>query len=199
CIPLLGLLVDAQLAAAEDPTETIESLAACAEAHPSSYSGAVLALARGRAGHGEPKAWLREARDGFIDARLPLEASLCRLELARACRDTNPVVAVAQAREALQTFELLEAARYADAANAVLRQLGQKVGPPRAAGQLLTKREDDVLRLLAEGLSNPEISERLFISRKTVEHHVGNILGKLGLRNRAEVAAYAIRQEPAPK
>ena len=54
-----------------------------------------------------------------------------------------------------------------------------------------------MLDLLGHGLSNPEISDRLYISRKTVEHHVGNILAKLGLRSRAEAAAYAARAKPA--
>jgi DNA-binding NarL/FixJ family response regulator len=49
-----------------------------------------------------------------------------------------------------------------------------------------------VLELLAHGLSNREIASRLVVSAKTVEHHVGQILGKLGLRNRAEAAAYAV-------
>jgi len=199
CLPLLALLVDAQIACGEDTDATIDAMAACAESHPTPYAQASLAMARGRAGEDDPGVWLREALDGFIRARLPVEASLCRLELANACRRDSPEVAAAEARAALAYFEKLEAARYADAAAAVLRGLGERVAPSRPTGAVLTRRERDILGLLGAGLSNPEIADRLFISRKTVEHHVGNVLSKLGLRNRAEAAAYAVRQEPAPR
>jgi DNA-binding NarL/FixJ family response regulator len=51
--------------------------------------------------------------------------------------------------------------------------------------------------LLAEGLSNAEIAKRLFITPKTVEHHVTNILGRLGLRTRTEVVAWSHRESPS--
>jgi two-component system, NarL family, nitrate/nitrite response regulator NarL len=80
--------------------------------------------------------------------------------------------------------------------------------PPRLARgettRKLTRRELDVLSLLVEGLSQPEIAERLFISPKTVGKHIEHILAKLGVHNRAQAVALAVRDElienhrPAP-
>jgi len=64
---------------------------------------------------------------------------------------------------------------------------------PETAIQDLTYRERDVLALLCERLTDAEIGERLFLSRRTVEHHVSSILGKLGVANRRQPAAVAAR------
>jgi DNA-binding NarL/FixJ family response regulator len=67
---------------------------------------------------------------------------------------------------------------------------------PADAG--LTSRELEVAALVAEGLSNGEIAERLFISRKTASVHVSNILAKLGAANRTEIATWVVRRRPLP-
>ena len=124
-------------------------------------------------------------------------ACQARLELARALVGTVARGRGAEARAALDDFERLAAARHADAPARCCVPRCARPDRPRGIGAL-TKREAEVLQLLGAGLSNPEIGDRLYITRKTVEHHVGRVLAKLGLRNRAEAAAYATRQKISP-
>jgi DNA-binding NarL/FixJ family response regulator len=93
----------------------------------------------------------------------------------------------------LAVLEPAGAARAADEAAALLRSLGAASRPGPKRRTALTKREEEVLGLLGHGLTNAEIAERLYISPKTVEHHTGRVLSKLGLRNRSEAAAHATR------
>jgi DNA-binding CsgD family transcriptional regulator len=130
----------------------------------------------------------------FGKAGLTYECGRTRVLLAQVMAADDGETAISEARAALTVFDRLGASRDADEAAALLRRLGAKVARagPRGFGTL-TKREREVLGLLGEGLSNPAIAERLFLSRRTVEHHVANVLSKLGLSGRAEAAAYAVR------
>jgi DNA-binding CsgD family transcriptional regulator len=202
--PLLALLVDVHLEEGDvdGAARVADRLDRLAAAQRGPYLKAAAALAKGRVcvagGTGDARACLHDALEGFARAQLPMERARTRLELARALAGRSPEVAVAEAKAALETFERLEAARHADAAAALLRSLGAPVRTgPKGIGAL-TRREAEVLQLIGAGLSNPEIGDRLYITRKTVEHHVGNVLAKLGLRNRAEAAAYATRQKIGP-
>jgi DNA-binding CsgD family transcriptional regulator len=202
--PLLALLVDVLLEEGdlEEAERAAGRLDLVARAQRGPYLKAAAALAKGRVcvagGQGDARACLHEALEGFARAQLPMELARTRLEMARALAGRAPEVAVAEAKAALEDFERLEAARHADAAGALLRSLGAPVRTgPKGVGAL-TRREAEILELVGAGLSNPEIAERLFITRKTVEHHVGNLLAKLGLRNRAEAAAWATRRKLGP-
>ncbi|MHB1685033.1 MAG: response regulator [Bacilli bacterium] len=64
--------------------------------------------------------------------------------------------------------------------------------------ETLTDRELDVLRQLACGLSNREIARMLFVTEGTVKNHVSNLIAKLGLRDRTQIALYAVRQGYGP-
>ena len=133
---------------------------------------------------------------------MPLDAGLARLALARAISGEDPESAREEARAALAVFRELGASRAADAAAAVLRQWGvAQGGRPRTVGEL-TGREREVLGLIGRGMSNGAIARALVISERTAGHHVSRILMKLGVRNRAEAAAYAARAgaaSPSPE
>jgi DNA-binding CsgD family transcriptional regulator len=197
-VPLLSLLVDAHLVAGRvDEARVVVERLEVFDGTRTPYVAAVTALARGRVsmagGDADAGAHLRDALEQFARAQLPLESARARMELARACAEERPDVAVHEARRALQSFRELQATRYVDEASALLRSLGVRT-PGARSPELLTAREAEVLELLGLGLSNRQIADRLVLSAKTVEHHVSRILAKLGLRNRTEAAAYAVRQ-----
>ena len=88
-----------------------------------------------------------------------------------------------------------------DAAAAVLAEAGHArpaAAPTRPAG--LSDREVEVLALIAAGCSNAEVAERLFISRRTAEHHAQHIYAKIGVSTRAAAALFAVAARPgAPR
>jgi DNA-binding CsgD family transcriptional regulator len=198
--PLLSLLVEAHLAAgdvaaAADKAGRLQKIAAATKRE--AFAGwAMLASAQVACARQDPAAADRfeAATEVFVRVGLPLPAARARLGLALCLLKDNARAAKEAGRLALAALESLGARRDVDAAGELRRKLGigTKVGARRALG--LTRREEEVLALLSTGLSNPAIARRLFISRKTVEHHVGNILGKLGLDSRAAAAAYAVKR-----
>lgn len=199
--PALSLLVEAQLAAgnlggARRAADALAERAAGPGAAALLSAYAALAGGRVAAAGGALEAaaaWFEDALTLFGRLELSLEAGRARLELARVLAPGQPALAVSEARAALMALDRLGATHDADVAAALLRSWGSGGrSVPRAPG-VLTRREQEILGLLVRGYSNQDIAGHLFISRKTVAHHVSSLLDKLGLRNRAEAAAYGAR------
>jgi DNA-binding NarL/FixJ family response regulator len=129
-------------------------------------------------------------REDYLLAALDAGASGFLLKNARPEHLVDGVRAIA-AGEALLAPELTRAV----IERAVARDRAEPTGtaPIGVVPEQLTDREVEVLRLMADGLSNDEIAERLVIGRATVKTHVSNVLMKLSLRDRVQAVAYAYR------
>lgn len=105
-------------------------------------------------------------------------------------KDVSPEALV----EAIQAVHHGEARLHPEIMRKLMEQVARQ---PRAAksldGPQLTEREGEVIRLVARGKSNREIAQALFISEKTAKAHISNILGKLGLEDRTQMAIYALK------
>jgi DNA-binding NarL/FixJ family response regulator len=116
-------------------------------------------------------------------------AGQVRLKMALSLQTSDPAGAIVWARAALATFDRLGVPYDRAEAVKLLRTLGAPTQSAPRSRKPLTEREIEIVGLLASGLTNREIAERLVISAKTVEHHVSSILNKLNLRSRTEAAA----------
>ena len=206
--PVLSLLVEAHLAAGDvaEARAAAERLGALARTAGRTAFVAAASLASGLVacaeGRSEAIDFFECAIEEYTSVAMPLPAARARLALARCLADTDGRAAREECRLGVATLEQLGANRELDAAADLRRRLrvGARVGPRTTTK--LTKREEEVLALLGLGLSNAKIGARLYISPKTVEHHVGHILAKLDLETRAAAAAYAAKKgtrKPAAK
>ena len=157
-------------------------LGACAD-----VAEGVLACARGE--HDRARALLEDAVDCFERSGAPFDAARARLELAT-CLIALGRAEVAEREAATALERLLGLGAQLDAGRA--RRILAAAGGDAPLGGLTT-REREVLHLLADGLTNRQIAERLVVSEHTVHRHVTNLLRKLDLPSRTAAAAYAVR------
>jgi DNA-binding NarL/FixJ family response regulator len=154
-------------------------------------------MGQGRAD--EARHCFEDACDLYSRSEAPYETGRARIQLARALGALGRIDAAVEqlhrAKELLSGLKAdLELARAEKAISGLLsRQLVNRNGEREKPGGL-TRREIEVLRLVAEGLNNQAIAERLFVSGHTVHRHLANILNKLNASTRAAAVAQAARR-----
>jgi DNA-binding NarL/FixJ family response regulator len=194
---LLPVYVEAMLAvgdvrAARRACAELDEISAGQE---SGMLGAMAAHARGAVelADGDARAALlalRPAREVWVELAVPYEAARVRVLMGLACRalgdDDSSALELEAAREAFAAL---------GAAPDVARVDRLAESEPLVDPHGLTPRELQVLRLLAAGQTNKAIAAELFLSKRTVDRHVSNIFGKLGVSSRAAATAFAYEHE----
>jgi DNA-binding NarL/FixJ family response regulator len=197
-VPALEVLVRARAALGdfEEAEDALTELHATVDAVGTPLLRAAAALAEGtllaaRGEHEAARPVLETAVDLFEESGVPFEASCARLELATTRAALGDSASHFEAAAALERMRSLGARGEAERAARILAESASRE-PPRLAG--ITPRELEVLSLLAEGLTNRQIADRLVVSEHTVHRHVTNILRKLDVPSRAAAAAVAARE-----
>jgi DNA-binding CsgD family transcriptional regulator/tetratricopeptide (TPR) repeat protein len=143
---------------------------------------------------------LQAAADACASGSRPLEHALACEDAGIAFARRGDAARAGQLLDqAITIFERLDAARDLARAEASLRQIGVRRGRrvthrrAQSGWQSLTPSERAVVELVAEGLSNPQIGQRLYVSRRTVQTHLAHVFAKLHITSRAQLAAEAAR------
>jgi LuxR family transcriptional regulator, maltose regulon positive regulatory protein len=183
----LGELDRARIAHAE--------LAAIAEAVVTDSLRAAERSAGGRVALAEEdfdgaRAAFEDAIDLYLRCAAPFEAARTRLELAQALAAQDRAAAgLEEALAARTSLEQLGAERAAAEADRLVARLGGRSAAAKRAG--MTAREVEVLSLVADGLSNRQVADRLVLSEHTIHRHLANIYVRLGVSSRAAAVALA--------
>jgi DNA-binding NarL/FixJ family response regulator len=161
-----------------------------------SFASGYVAVGQGR--FDAARQAFEDAVDLFVKCSAPFEVGRSRVQLARALGALGRVEAASEEiRHAIGALSPLKAELEIARARTILDSIVAAPQPAAAADGTqtqLTKRELEVLRLVAEGLSNQTIAERLFLSDHTVHRHLANILSKLSVSTRAAAVAQAARR-----
>jgi DNA-binding CsgD family transcriptional regulator len=202
CATELRLNAAEVLARTGHPDEAAASLAEwrTLQKHPEARDGLVRerieALLESSTRNGTAAATEKAEELGFV-----ADALWLRIDLGRLQATSNREQAIMTLRGTAESAAALGALTEQQVAEKALRSLGVRTWRRGAAAEVLTERERQIVRLVSSGASNPEIAKELFLSRKTVERHVSNVLKKVGVRNRAELAAKVaeLEVEGAPR
>jgi DNA-binding CsgD family transcriptional regulator len=162
-----------------------------ANPHPAPYLAAIMARCRGQVAADPGEATAAFAEAVRLHAAAPLAVDVGRTHLAygmRLRRDGQRVAARRQLEAARSLFQRDELAAWVGRCDAELRATGASRNV-RGTGAPLTAQETQVALMVAQGLSNRDIAAALFLSPRTVEHHVGAALRKKGFSSRTQLAA----------
>ena len=190
---------DRAKAALDELAEIAASVATSPLRAAASFASGYVALGNGKAeiarGHFE------DSLDLYMRSGAPFEVGRARIQLAQALGKLGRITtAIDEAELAISAFSELKAEMEASRSNDVLEMLTRlqstENAPALPAGSDggLSKREIEVLRLVADGLNNQNIAKQLFVSDHTVHRHLANILNKLDVSSRAAAVAQASRR-----